>query len=192
MWAIAGVLLGLFAVTAFAGFHFGPHTHAASTLFGVAAAVFLVILALTGNAEPLLFALLGADVAVTGGIAVITAKGFSQRAVLMSAPVDTIVGAFATALDTLDPEGTVRVGGEVWSATALNPPIRAGTSVHVVGRSSLRLEVWADTGDDPAELFSIEAGSAESRPRTSSAEQENNNPDSPADAGAGDERTPSL
>jgi membrane protein implicated in regulation of membrane protease activity len=180
MWAIAGVLLGMLIVTTIAGFHFGPHAHAAATLVGAVTAVFLVTLAFTGHARPLLFVVLGADVAVTGGLAMIAAKGLSGREELMHRPTEHVVGAFATTLDTLDPDGTVRLRGEVWSATALNPPIPAGASVHVVRRAALRLEVWGDTGDDPAELFSIEAPTkpAHTTPH-------------PTDSDAGGERTPS-
>jgi membrane protein implicated in regulation of membrane protease activity len=192
MWATAGVLLGLLAVTAFAGFHFGPHTHAASTVFGVTAAVFLVILAFSGHAAPLLFTLLGADIAVTGGIAMIAAKGLSDREVLTRPPAETVVGAFATAIDTLDPNGTVRLGGEVWSATALNPPIPAGASVHVARRTSVRLEVWGDTGDDSAELFSIEPSALASGAGDGPIDRGRNDPDHPVDAGTGEERTHSL
>jgi membrane-bound ClpP family serine protease len=185
MWAVTGLLLGLAAVAAVAGFHFGPHAHAASTVFGVTAAAFLLVLAFTGHAEPLLFALLGADVAVTGGIAVIAVKGFSERDVLRSEPTERVVGAIATALDTLDPDGTVRLRGEIWSATALNPPITAGSTVQVVNRTSVRLEVWADTGHDPAHLFTIDAPALGDR--SSSAP---NSPDHPATSDAGEERTP--
>ncbi|HWD24596.1 MAG TPA: NfeD family protein [Acidimicrobiales bacterium] len=183
MWAIAGVLLGLAAVAAVAGFHFGPHAHAASTVLGVTAATFLLVLAFTGHAEPLLFALLGADVAVTGGIATIAAKGFSDRDVLRREPTERVVGAIATAVDTLDPEGTVRLRGEIWSATALNPPITPGTIVHVVNRTSVRLDVWADTGHDPSELFTIDAPAVEDRSLTPAS------PDRPATPEAGEERT---
>jgi len=181
MWAIAGVLLGILIVTSIAGFHFGPHAHAAATVVGAVTAIFLITLAFTGHAQPLLFVLLGADVAVTGGLSMIAVKGFSNRDVLARLPSEHVVGAFATALDALDPDGTVRLNGEIWSATALNPPIEAGTSVHVVRRVSLRLEVWADTGDDPAVLFSIEAPAAGTA----------TNPQPPADAEAGEERTSS-
>jgi membrane-bound ClpP family serine protease len=181
MWAIAGVLLGIAIVAGIAGFHFGPHAHAVATVAGAATAIVLVTLAFTGHAQPLLFVLLGADVAVTGGLSMIAVKGFSSRAELARPPTEHVAGAFATALDTLDPDGTVRLNGEIWSATALNPPIEAGSSVHVVRRVSLRLEVWADTGDDPAELFSIEAPARDG----------GRNLGLPADAEAGQERTPS-
>jgi membrane protein implicated in regulation of membrane protease activity len=186
MWAIAGLLLGLVAVTAFAGFHIGPHAHAASVVFGVTAAVYLLILAFTGHAAPLLFTLLGADVAVTGGATLAAVKGFSDRELLTREPTERIVGAFATTLDRLDPNGTVRLDGEIWSATALNPPISPGASVQVMSRSALRLEVWADTGHDPAELFKINTMAIDNR----SFDPQSSTPDHPEDTGAGEERTP--
>jgi membrane protein implicated in regulation of membrane protease activity len=185
MWAIAGVLLGLVAVSAFAGFHLGPHVHAASTLFGSLAAVFLVVLALTGHAEPLLFALLAGDVAVTGGVAVVAGKGLATRRSLPP-PTDVVAGAFGSAIDLLDPNGTVRLRGEVWSATALNPPIHPGTSIQVIRRDSVRLEVWGDTGHDPALLFSVD-----SPPLDETATTLVDPPGRPEESPLGEERTPS-
>ncbi len=45
------------------------------------------------------------------------------------------------ALQNLAPEGQVRVHGEIWTATALDPPIKAGTAVTVVKVDGLRLTV---------------------------------------------------
>lgn len=189
MWAVAGVLLGLVGVTFLAGFHIGPHAHAVSSVLGALAAVSLVALALTGHAGPLLFTLLGADLAVTGGVAVVASKGFSERAILAKKPVDTVVDTLAVALDTLDPDGTVRVRGEVWSAIALNPPVPAGTTVHVMGRNSVRLEVWGDTGDTAEHLFSIGKHAEVAQPDLLSFE--NRTRDAVDVAGPNEERTPS-
>jgi membrane-bound ClpP family serine protease len=190
MWAVAGVLLGLVGVTFFAGFHLGPHAHAVSSVLGGVAAVVLIALAFTGHADALLFTLLGADLAVTGGVSVVAAKGLRERELLAARPTDQVIGAVGITNETLDPDGTVRLRGEVWSATALNPPIPPNTPVHVMARSSLRLEVWMDTGDSPKVLFSMPGAGDLSTPTQPQGEIERTS-HSPLRAEPNNERTSS-
>jgi len=58
--------------------------------------------------------------------------------------VDLLFGEEGVALSELNPRGEVRVGHERWSAEAVGASIAAGTTVRVVGRSGLKLQVVAD------------------------------------------------
>ena len=120
MWAGVGVLLGLMVVAAVLGFHVGPHSHLAAVGLGGAAAVLLLVMAATGQAAPLLWILLGADVAISGGLGVIAWRGLKGGAALAGAGTTGVLGAEGVAVTDLHPEGIVRVRGENWSATCLN------------------------------------------------------------------------
>lgn len=52
-----------------------------------------------------------------------------------------LIGERGRARTDLDPEGTVYVHGEYWSARAVNPPVRRGETVRVVRLEGRRLEV---------------------------------------------------
>jgi membrane-bound serine protease (ClpP class) len=58
---------------------------------------------------------------------------------------EILVGATGQAREELAPEGLVFVNGALWKAIASNGPIAIGSSVQVVGRQGLKLEVVADT-----------------------------------------------
>jgi membrane-bound serine protease (ClpP class) len=61
---------------------------------------------------------------------------------------DALVGSVGQAREPLSPEGLVFVRGALWKAVASNGPIPAGTTVRVVGRNGLQLEVVAgDAGE---------------------------------------------
>ncbi len=155
MWAGVGVLLGLMVVASVLGFHVGPHGHLAAIGLGVAAGVIMVVMAATGQAAPLLWVLLGADVAISGSLGVLTWRGLRQEdEPLHEVGPRGIVGAEGVAVTDLDPEGIVRVRGENWSATSMNRPARAGDRVQVIETSGVRLGVWSEDevvglGDDP-------------------------------------------
>jgi membrane-bound serine protease (ClpP class) len=53
---------------------------------------------------------------------------------------EAMVGAAATAMEALAPEGHVQVEGEIWQAVA-NAPVAAGTRLRVVGHEHLLLRV---------------------------------------------------
>jgi len=53
---------------------------------------------------------------------------------------DAMVGATATAMEALTPQGHVLVEGEIWRAVA-NAPVPAGTALRVVGHEHLLLRV---------------------------------------------------
>jgi membrane-bound ClpP family serine protease len=145
MWVIAGVLLGLVVLASLIGFHAGPHAHAAAGVLGVAAAVWLIVMAANGRSAPILWALLTADVVVSGGVVTAAWKGLSGRHVETShLGVTALESAEGVALDTLDPHGLVRVRGETWSATSMNGTIPKGTAIQVIRVDGVRLAVWGE------------------------------------------------
>ncbi|MGD0945210.1 MAG: NfeD family protein [Acidimicrobiales bacterium] len=145
MWVIAGVLLGLVVLASLLGFHVGPHAHVAAGVFGVLAAAWLVAMAVDGRTAPVLWALLSADVVVSGGIGVLAWKGMTTRGIYVAdRHLVSPNGAQGLAVGDLNPEGIVRVNGENWSAVALNGAVRAGTPIQVLRVAGVRLEVWAD------------------------------------------------
>jgi membrane-bound serine protease (ClpP class) len=56
---------------------------------------------------------------------------------------EALVGATGEAREELSPQGLVFVRGALWKAFASSGPISVGSSVHVVGRKGLELEVVA-------------------------------------------------
>jgi membrane-bound ClpP family serine protease len=150
MWAGVGVLLGLMVVATVLGFHVGPHSHVAAVGLGVAAAVLLLVMAATGQAAPLLWILLGADVAISGGLGVIAWRGLKLEDVAISGSAMVgVVGAEGVAVTDLHPDGIVRVRGENWSATCLNGTAEAGQQVQVVEATGVRLGVWSEEAERP-------------------------------------------
>jgi len=143
MWIIAGILLGLVVLAALVGFHSGPHAHVAAGAIGVLAAAWLVVMAVEGRSDPALWALLSADVVVSGGVGIMAWKGFQTQKALAGRPRGSVEGSEGVALTDLTPEGIVRIRGEQWSAVSVNGTVRAGQVVHVL-RSGVKLEVWGE------------------------------------------------
>jgi len=157
MWVIAGVLLGLVVLASLIGFHVGPHAHVAAGILGALAAVWLVVMALDGRSAPVLWALLSADVVVSGGIGTLAWKGLTTTGTYAGRHMILPDGAEGVAVGDLDPEGIVRVNGENWSAVALNAPVRAKTPVQVLRAKGVRLEVWGDQLMAPGGHAELEA-----------------------------------
>jgi membrane-bound ClpP family serine protease len=107
-------------------------------------------MAATGQAEPLLWVALGADVVVTAGIGTIGWKGL-QALDTPALPLahDRLLGAAGVAASDLEPDGVVRVRSETWSATSLNGPITKGTPVQVIEVTGIRLGVWGENDETP-------------------------------------------
>jgi membrane-bound ClpP family serine protease len=144
MWIGVGVLLGLVVVASVLGFHVGPHGHLAGAGLGLAAAVWLVIMAATGRSGSLVWVLLGADTAISGGLATIAWRGLKVQDDQVSGSVSvSIVGAEGVAVTDLVPGGVVRVRGENWSATLLNGTVKAGSPIQVI-EAGVRLGVWSE------------------------------------------------
>jgi len=144
MWIGVGVLLGLVVIASVLGFHVGPHGHLAGAGLGVAAAIWLVVMAATGQSGSLLWTLFGADMAISGGLATIAWRGLKvQGDQIPGASSVNIVGAEGVAVSDLVPGGVVRVRGENWSATSLNGNVPAGSRIQVI-ETGVRLGVWSD------------------------------------------------
>src|ERR1700728_2477153 len=119
MWIGVGVLLGLVVVASVLGFHVGPHGHLVGAGLGIAAAIWLVVMAATGQSAPLLWVLFGADLAISGGLATLAWRGLKvQDEHLLGSAPGSLVGAEGIAVSDLVPGGLVRVRGENWSATS--------------------------------------------------------------------------
>jgi membrane-bound serine protease (ClpP class) len=76
-------------------------------------------------------------IALAGGV---TALAMRVRDVPHQAP-SRVFGQVGVVISDLDPEGTVRVRAEEWTATSESGPIPAGERVRVVGERGLRLRV---------------------------------------------------
>lgn len=151
MWIVAGFLLGAAVLAAVVGFHAGPHAHLAAAIVGVLAAAWLVFMAASGRSEPLLWVLLGADLAVSGGLGAMGWSGVRRREVGSRYRVGDLEAAEGVAVSDLRPEGVVRVRGEEWSAVSVNGEFPAGTRVQVL-RAGVRLEVWGERSEaEPVE-----------------------------------------
>jgi membrane-bound serine protease (ClpP class) len=148
MWAGVGVLLGLVVVASVLGFHVGPHGHLVGAGLGVAAAIWLIVMAATGQSAPLLWALLGADVVISGGLTAIAWRGLRSDELHAGPATPGLVGSEGVAVTDLGPAGVVRVRGENWSATSMNGSVKAGDRVQVIEASGVRLSVWAEDGAD--------------------------------------------
>jgi membrane-bound ClpP family serine protease len=141
MWIVAEVLLGMFVLLVGVGWHTGPHSQAVGFAFGVAAAIWLLVMAVLGQSRALLWTLFSADVVTSAGV------GYLVRQALKSAGArpsrtTSIEGLEGLALTDLRPEGIVRVRGEQWSAISLNGDVANGSTIQVVDAKSVRLGVW--------------------------------------------------
>ena len=72
-----------------------------------------------------------------------------MRGVKVATGVENLVGAVGTTVEPLDPEGHIRVQGELWQARA-SEEVPAGTKVRVVAVDELTLEV--ETAEAPPVL----------------------------------------
>jgi membrane-bound ClpP family serine protease len=150
MWVVAGVLLGLVVLASLIGFHTGPHAHVVAGAAGLAAAAWLVAMAVDGRSSSLLWVLLGADLVVSAGVGVAAWSVLAHgTAAGPGYPPARLEAAEGVALSDLDPEGIVRVGGEQWSAVSVNGTVRRGTGVQVLRAGGVRLEVWGEETEPP-------------------------------------------
>jgi membrane-bound serine protease (ClpP class) len=63
-----------------------------------------------------------------------------MRKAKVATGVENLVGAVGKAVEPLDPEGHIRVHGELWQARS-SPPASSGAAVRVVSVDGLELEV---------------------------------------------------
>jgi membrane-bound ClpP family serine protease len=150
MWFVADFLLAFVVIASVLGFHIGPHSHAAAGIAGVVAAIWLLTMAATGQAAPLLWVALGADVVLTAGVGTIGWKGLqSKNTPALQPPNGRLIGATGVAASDLDPDGIVRVHSETWSATSLNGPIAKGATVQIIEVTGIHLGVWGEDTTTP-------------------------------------------
>ncbi|MGQ0570828.1 MAG: NfeD family protein [Armatimonadota bacterium] len=143
---VAGLLLIAFAVLLFIADIKVPG-HGVLTVGGVIAFVFGAIL-LTERQAPFLQISLRLILVVAAGLAAfflfaVSAGVRAQRAPARSGS-ERLVGAVGIARSPLNPEGTVYVQGEMWSATAVDGPIADGQAVRVVGLDGLHVRVRSE------------------------------------------------
>lgn len=144
MWAVAGALLGAFAVLSVLGALTGPHTHVAAVLAGMAAAVALIVVGVAGGHD-LAWVLLALDLLASAAIGLSAWKGLAHLRQASTRPgFNQLVGAEGVVLSPLSPEGVIKVRGEQWSATSLNGAAAPGSKVQVVRADGVRLEVWSE------------------------------------------------
>jgi membrane-bound serine protease (ClpP class) len=72
-----------------------------------------------------------------------------MRGVKVATGAENLVGAVGTTVEPLDPQGHVRIQGELWQARA-SDAVPAGTKVRVVALDELTLEV--ETAEAPPVL----------------------------------------
>lgn len=145
MWIVAGVLLGSVVLASVAGFHAGPHAHVVAAVVGVLAAGWLVLMAATGYAAPVLWVLLSADLVIASGIGVMGWVNLTRTDTRALGPrIGQLEGEEGVAVSDLTPEGIVRVRGEQWSAESVNGTFPAGSRVQVLRAKGVRLEVWGE------------------------------------------------
>jgi len=148
MWIVAGVLFGVVVLASLAGFHTGPHAHAVAAGAGVLVAAWLIAMVADGRASSVLWALLGADVVVSGGLGLAAWKVLSTP-VEVSHHYSSLESAEGVAVSDLAPEGIVRVRGEQWTAASVNGTVRSGARVQVLRADGVRLEVWGEDAEEP-------------------------------------------
>ncbi|MHB2024488.1 MAG: NfeD family protein, partial [Mycobacteriales bacterium] len=150
MWAIAGILLALVVVASLLGLHSGPHVHLVGGVLGLAAAGWLVAIAVSQGSWSGLWVLFSADLVMSAGMGVLAWRGLAQRRGFDRHLPNGLVSEMGVAVTDLSPEGVVRVRSEQWSAVVLNGFAAAGSAVQVLAVNGLRLEVWAEQPDAPS------------------------------------------
>jgi membrane-bound serine protease (ClpP class) len=149
MGFLALAVLVAVALAVAVGVHTGPHGMVVAGVLGVAASVGFVVgvvaLAPSSSRTSIVWALLAVAavvsvVALAGGALALPALRRHQPSV----GSDRLWGADGVALTDLNPEGTVRVRGETWTAESVSGPVRRGVPVHVVEVDGLHLRVWSD------------------------------------------------
>ena len=145
------LLLVVFAVLVI-GLHGGPHTSIVAGVAGftAAAAFFLIPTMFGSNSSNLAGELIIGAVLVSTVVTVLFGlRSLRFRsAIMQTSSAQNLWTSTGIALSDLNPEGSVRIAGETWSAEALDEPIQAGTQVFVVEVDQLHLRVQADPLDE--------------------------------------------
>jgi membrane-bound serine protease (ClpP class) len=118
-------------------------THGVLTAGGVLALVLgSLILFESGGPGPRLSwgTIAAATLATTSFFVFLIGAGIAAQRRKVTTGRQGLVGTHAIALDSLEPEGRVRVGDELWSAHS-ETPVEPGADVEITGMSGLRLTV---------------------------------------------------
>jgi membrane-bound serine protease (ClpP class) len=89
--------------------------------------------------SPIALAGVTAVAAVAGGALAVAAVRVHRHQPLVGS--QRLIGAFGITRTTLDPDGSVRVGGQLWSAHARSGRLEVDSPVRVLARRGLTLEV---------------------------------------------------
>ncbi|OIO11934.1 MAG: hypothetical protein AUJ52_01215 [Elusimicrobia bacterium CG1_02_63_36] len=81
---------------------------------------------------------IGGLLVVTFGVSALVMRAYGRRVVTGE---EGLLGQTGEALERLDPDGTVRVAGELWKARCVGDPVDAGTPVVVVSVDAMTLTV---------------------------------------------------
>jgi membrane-bound serine protease (ClpP class) len=88
------------------------------------------------------------SLAIGAFFAFIVAKGLRAQRARPATGVELLIGRLGVVRTPLDPEGTVWVAGELWTAGAEDGPLAEGEQVEVVAVEGLRLRVRPSSGDE--------------------------------------------
>jgi membrane-bound ClpP family serine protease len=149
MWVSTGVMLGLFCLAVFVGFHVGPHGHGVAGAIGALLACWLIYLIVDRGPGALLWTLLGTDLVVGAGMAALAWRTLETRhsetgSLDGRSPLEGMEGV---AVSELAPAGIVRINGEQWSAVSVNGTVAPATAVQVIRVRGVRLEVWGEEAE---------------------------------------------
>ena len=122
-------------------------THGVLTAGGVASFILgAVLLFQASTFEVPWGAIIGMAVLTGGFFAFIVAQAIRAQSWQVTTGSEALIGATAVARTDIDPEGTVFLKGEYWSAVAEEGrAIEAGSQVEVTGREGFRLRVQKST-----------------------------------------------
>jgi len=107
MWMIAGLLVGSVVLAAALGLRLRPHAHVLAGLLGLLVAAWLVSMLVDGQSAPVLWALLTADIMVSGGVGVLASRALSTRGLAVEGRyLISPVAAQGIAVGDLNPGGS--------------------------------------------------------------------------------------
>ncbi len=113
-----------------------------STILEEAALAIIVLVGLPQLNINLPIAVLVLMMAAWAAIAVVSYRAGSRALKRQpAAGIESIVGGRGRVVKTLEPEGLIRIGGELWQAKSDGMQIAAGDEVIVVGKDGSRLIV---------------------------------------------------
>ncbi len=127
------------------GLHIGPHGSIVSAVTGMAIGVVTTILISSSHVSAgLIIGFLLAVLASTGAVVAFALRGLrgSANAANASHELSRVFDSNGTVITDIAPMGTVKIGGDLWSALSESgQPIAAGTKVYATRVEGLRVFV---------------------------------------------------